>query len=58
MQSARLRGLPITAEVTAHHLSFANADVPREATQFKCAPPLRDAENMAKLADALYDGKV
>ena len=57
-QSARLRGLPVTAEVTAHHLTFDTSQVPPGATQFKCAPPLRGADNQQQLAAALLGGKI
>jgi allantoinase len=45
-------GLPITVETCAHYLTFADEDVPSGATQFKCAPPLRDAQNREALREA------
>jgi allantoinase len=50
---ARDEGLPITAETCPHYLHFAAEDIPDGATQFKCAPPIREAENRERLWDAL-----
>jgi allantoinase len=45
-------------EVCAHYLVFNNTGVPRKATWYKCAPPLRDSPNQEKLASAVLDGDV
>lgn len=47
---AHHEGLPITAETCPHYLTLAAEDVPDGATEFKCAPPIRDRAN----ADALW----
>ncbi len=45
-------GLPVTCEVNAHHLTWAEEDVPVGGTLYKCMPPLRDRANL----EALWDG--
>jgi allantoinase len=58
LRSARARGLEITVETCAHYLCFAAEDVPPGATAFKCAPPIREAENRERLWDALAEGVI
>lgn len=52
MQAVEEEGLPITVETCAHYLTFSEEDVPSGATQFKCAPPLRDSGNREQLRQA------
>ena len=56
LESARRQGLPITVETCPHYLWFAAEDIPDGATEYKCAPPIRRAENREKLWQALEDG--
>jgi allantoinase len=56
LKQAQLEGLPITAETCPHYLYFASEDVPAGATQFKCAPPIRDAKNRELLWEGLATG--
>ncbi|HEX9688895.1 MAG TPA: allantoinase AllB [Thermoanaerobaculia bacterium] len=51
-------GLPLTAETCPHYLFFAAEEVPDGATEFKCAPPIRDRENRERLWEALERGAV
>ncbi|MBI4424814.1 MAG: allantoinase AllB [Elusimicrobia bacterium] len=53
---ARREGLPITAETCPHYLTFSAEEIPDGATQFKCAPPIREAENRERLWQGLSDG--
>lgn len=55
---ARREGLPMTAETCPHYLFFASEEVPDGATPFKCAPPIREAANRARLWEALAAGAV
>jgi allantoinase len=55
---AQSEGLPISLEVTAHHLFFSSDDVPAGGTQFKCAPPLRSRANQEALQKAVSDGNI
>lgn len=53
---ARAEGLPLTAETCPHYLTFAAEEIPDGATAFKCAPPIREAENRERLWAGLLDG--
>jgi allantoinase len=46
----------ITGETCPHYLAFAAEDIPDGATQFKCAPPIRNRATREALWDALRDG--
>ena len=52
------RGLPITVETCTQYLWFAAEEIPDGATEFKCAPPIRDAANREALWDALETGLI
>ncbi|MGI9079066.1 MAG: allantoinase AllB [Gemmatimonadaceae bacterium] len=56
LSRARAEGLPITVETCPHYLTFAAEDIPDGATQYKCAPPIRERENRERLWRALDDG--
>jgi allantoinase len=56
LRSARAAGVRITAETCPHYLHFAARDIPDGATQYKCAPPIRDAANREALWAALGAG--
>jgi allantoinase len=58
LAEARKRGLPITVETCVHYLWFAAEEIPDGATEFKCAPPIRNAENREALWTALDDGLI
>jgi allantoinase len=58
LDRARRRGLPFTVETCPHYLWFAAEDIPDGATEFKCAPPIRDAKNREKLWQALEEGRI
>lgn len=57
-KSAHSNGLPITVETCPHYLWFAAEDIPDGATEFKCAPPIRRADNREKLWKALEEGLI
>ena len=56
IRKARARGVRITAETCPHYLYFKSEEIPAGATQFKCAPPIRDSSNRERLWKALEDG--
>lgn len=58
LRAARAEGLPITVETCPHYLALASEAIPDGATQFKCAPPIRDAANRDALWQALRDGDI
>ena len=56
IHQARARGLHITGETCPHYLVFAASDIPPRATEFKCAPPIREAVERDALWQGLIDG--
>jgi dihydroorotase len=58
VRDAKKRGLPVTAEVTPHHLHLTDAAVRETGTQAKVNPPLRTAEDVASCRQALADGTI
>jgi allantoinase len=56
IREARAEALRLTAETCPHYLTFASEDVAAGATEFKCAPPIRDRANRDALWTALLDG--
>lgn len=53
---AREAGVRISAETCPHYLHFASEDIADGATEFKCAPPIRERTNRELLWTALGDG--
>jgi len=53
---AKAEGVHITAETCPHYLTFAADEIPDGATEFKCAPPIRDARHRDALWRALERG--
>lgn len=58
VRAARARGLPVTAEVTPHHLFLTERAVGDYDANAKMAPPLRTDEDVAALRAALADGTI
>jgi allantoinase len=56
LAGARSRGVPITVETCVQYLWFAAEEIPDGATQFKCAPPIRNKANRVALWAALEEG--
>ncbi|MSP93370.1 MAG: allantoinase AllB [Myxococcales bacterium] len=54
----RQDGLPLTIETCPHYLTLAAEDVPDGATEYKCAPPVREAANRERLWQALRVGDI
>lgn len=55
---AREARVPLTVETCPHYLTFAAEEIDDGATDFKCAPPIRERDNREKLWDALREGLV
>ena len=53
---AKKEGLPFTAETCAHYIYFAAEKIPDAHCIYKCAPPIRDANNNQQLKAALKTG--
>ena len=45
----------MSSETCPHYLTFAADEVPDGATEFKCAPPIRSAQDRDRLWAALFD---
>ena len=58
VRDAKQRGLPVTAEVTPHHLIFDHHEVEAMDPDFKMYPPLRTPDDVAELRRALEDGTI
>jgi allantoinase len=58
LRAAKAEGLPVSAETCLHYLHYAAEDIPDGATEFKCAPPIRERENREQLWDALAEGLI
>jgi len=58
LREAKAEGLPVTVETCPHYLFFSEGDVAAGATQFKCAPPIRNGENREKLWQAVDEGLI
>jgi len=52
------RGIRVTAEVCPHHLSLTEDAVERYDTNAKMNPPLRTADDVAALQEAVRDGTI
>lgn len=58
VREAKRAGLPVTAEVTPHHLVFDHGAVASMDPVYKMYPPLRTAEDVAALRSGLEDGTI
>jgi len=58
VREAKREGLPITAEVTPHHLSLTEELLRTFDSTFKVNPPLRSAEDIEALRSGLLDGTI
>lgn len=57
-EMAKRDGAALTVEVCPHHFTLTYDDIPEGDTNFKMAPPLREAEDVAALKEALKSGVV
>lgn len=53
---AKGEGLPITGEVCPHHFILSEDDISSDDADYKMNPPLRSAEDVTFLKEALRDG--
>jgi allantoinase len=58
LRRAQAEGLALTVETCPHYLTFSAEDVADGATEFKCAPPIRERENRELLWAALGEGVI
>ncbi|RRD30195.1 allantoinase AllB [Actinomyces bowdenii] len=58
IRKAKEEGVRITVETCPHYLTFAAESVPDGATEYKCAPPVREEANRRELWAGLKDGTI
>jgi len=58
LRRAKHEGLPITAETCPHYLCLEAESIPDGATEYKCAPPIREHDNREALWQALFEGVI
>jgi dihydroorotase len=58
VRDAKRRGLPVTCEVTPHHLALTDDACSHYDTSTKVMPPLRTAADQAALLEGLADGTI
>jgi dihydroorotase len=58
VREAKRRGLPVTCEVTPHHLTLTDEACATYNTHCKCNPPLRTAADVAAVKEALAEGVI
>jgi allantoinase len=56
--AAKRRGVKLSAETCPHYLTLAADEIPDGATEFKCCPPIRDADNRDRLWAGLAAGAI
>lgn len=55
---AKSEGLPVTAEVTAHHLTLTHSDLAEPLGHFQMKPPLRSEQDRKALVNGLKAGVI
>jgi allantoinase len=58
LRSARRDGVQVSVETCPHYLTFDAETIRDGATEFKCCPPIREAENRERLWQGLADGVI
>lgn len=58
IRNAKDRGMPVTAEVTPHHLVFDDTALEGLSTDLKMYPPIRTADDRSALREGLNDGTI
>lgn len=58
IRAAKAEGLPLTCETCPHYLVLCAEEIPDGATEYKCAPPIRERDNREALWAGLVDGTI
>lgn len=58
VREAKRQGIPVTAEVTPHHLLLNDACIAEFNTNFKMNPPLRSEDDRLACIEGLVDGTI
>ena len=58
VQFAKMRGLPVTAEATPHHLALADRDMKPYDSNYKMKPPLRGTCDVVAVLEGIVNGAI
>lgn len=58
IRDAKAKGLPVSCDVAAHQLAYADSDLIDFDTNLKVNPPFRPADDTAALREGLADGTI
>ena len=58
VRAAKREGLPVTADVSVHHVHCIDRDIGYFDTRFRLDPPLRSAEDQEAIRGGLADGTI
>jgi allantoinase len=58
LKAAKAQNSKVTVETCPHYLTLESEQIPDGATEFKCAPPIREHSNRNHLWTAIYDGVI
>ncbi|CAB4243319.1 Dihydroorotase [Methylacidimicrobium sp. AP8] len=58
IREAKRRGVPVSAEVTPHHLALTDAELARYDTHFKMNPPLGSEADREALLEGIVEGTI
>ncbi len=58
VQFAKAKGLPVTSEVTPHHIALADKDIPPYDSNFKMKPPLRGCCDVEAVVAGVVSGAI
>jgi dihydroorotase len=58
VQFAKMRGLPVTSEVTPHHFALADSDMPPYDSNYKMKPPLRGCGDVEAMVAGVVSGAI
>lgn len=58
LREAKKKGLPVSGEVTCHHLLLCEDDITENHGRFKMNPPLRTREDQKALLEGVLDGTI
>jgi allantoinase len=58
VRAAKAEGVRLSIETCPHYLTLTAEEVPDSAAEFKCCPPIRDADNRDLLWQGVLDGTI
>ena len=58
VRQGKKRGIPVTCEVTPHHIALCDMDITEDNGRFKMNPPLRGSDDREAIRIGLQDGTI